>query len=639
MKHATWKALALACAAGLGTTVIAADARLSPSEAKAMQAAGETGAFAHAVAAQNERLRIERSHYPRLFRVAYARYPAIPRGTLEALAYAQSGWHTLRPDRTGGLDHPHMPQAWGVMGLYHGDGFADQVGQAAALLGVTPKEVREKPLTNILGAAALFNQAMRGTNAKAGDPASLSEALQRYAGFETDHSGIGDFSRAVFAKEVLQALDFGVNEHGVVVPERAVEWERAFPVDMLAKLRAPMVRLDEASGKADIALETEHFRIDAITGQVVDKREGALDAARPAVDVGIQAVDFPGASWDASPNYNSRSGTAVREVIQHTTEGSFAGAISWFNNPASQVSAHYVLSSTGQVVQMVRESDRAWHAGNHNSHSIGIEHAGYANSPGTWTSAILNVSSAITRQACARYAGVACTNAVRGSPSPTADVAESIAIKGHGMVSGADRSDPGPYFGWERYYNLINPGGGGGTTTILDSFESGVGHFTTSPTYSGSTTGISSASTSTRNCTMRYAGSCSLNVKLVDNAGSSANWAVRHLSGAGNPGSNTPLPRSGRIGFYVYSGGTGMSVGVGIDDSDGTERSVSRSIPANTWTWVEWKLSDAAQWNAWAGNSNGAITASSVKLDAIWFYRAQTSYNVQLYVDNVQVRN
>jgi len=32
---------------------------------------------------------------------------------------------------------------------------------------------------------------------------------------------------------------------------------------------------------------------------------------------------------------------------------------------------------------------------------------------------------------------------------------------------------------------------------------------------------------------------------------------------------------------------------------------------------------------------NGALTASTVSLDAIWFYRAQTSYNVYLYIDDV----
>src|SRR3546814_3799776 len=67
-----------------------------------------------------------------------------------------------------------------------------------------------------------------------------------------------------------------------------------------------------------------------------------------------------------------------------------------------------------------------------------------------------------------------------------------------------------------------------------------------------------------------------------------------------------------------------MRVAVGIDDSDGTERSASRALTANKWTYVEWKLSDSAQWYAWTGNSNGAITASTVKLDAIWLYHANT---------------
>ena len=47
----------------------------------------------------------------------------------------------------------------------------------------------------------------------------------------------------------------------------------------------------------------------------------------------------------------------------------------------------------------------------------------------------------------------------------------------------------------------------------------------------------------------------------------------------------------------------------------------------------------AAQWNAWVGDADGAITAATVTLDAIWLYRAQTSYDVNVYVDEVQIRN
>src|SRR5690606_34269974 len=142
-----------------------------------------------------------------------------------------------------------------------------------------------------------------------------------------------------------------------------------------------------------------------------------------------------------------------------------------------------------------------------------------------------------------------------------------------------------------------------------------------------------------RDCSMRRNGSCSLQVKLVDNAGSSAPWAVRLLSGGGSPSANTSLTRAnGKVGFWVYSGGSGLSAALGVDDSDGTERSISRSIPANTWTYLEWNLADANQWNAWVGG-NGAITASTVTLDALWLFRAQTSYNVFVYIDDVQIKN
>lgn len=53
----------------------------------------------------------------------------------------------------------------------------------------------------------------------------------------------------------------------------------------------------------------------------------------------------------------------------------------WLCNPEAEVSAHYIISEQGDVVQMVEEDQRAWHAGagswgditDVNSRSIGIE--------------------------------------------------------------------------------------------------------------------------------------------------------------------------------------------------------------------------------------------------------------------------
>lgn len=93
-----------------------------------------------------------------------------------------------------------------------------------------------------------------------------------------------------------------------------------------------------------------------------------------------------------SPNYRKgRAGQRPEAIVIHITDGAFAGAVSWLCNPISQVSAHYVISFKGEVVQLVDEADTAWHAGkavrptwqklkqgiNPNSYTIGIECEGY----------------------------------------------------------------------------------------------------------------------------------------------------------------------------------------------------------------------------------------------------------------------
>jgi hypothetical protein len=67
---------------------------------------------------------------------------------------------------------------------------------------------------------------------------------------------------------------------------------------------------------------------------------------------------------------------AIRRIVIHITAGraNIAGPISWFQNPQSGVSAHYIVGQDGEVVQMVHEADVAFHARSANSDSIGIEH-------------------------------------------------------------------------------------------------------------------------------------------------------------------------------------------------------------------------------------------------------------------------
>ncbi|MGY0618001.1 N-acetylmuramoyl-L-alanine amidase [Lysobacter sp. A378] len=605
----------------------------------------------------------QRQAFQRYFQQAYARYPAIPAGTLESIAYVQSRWMHIQPERneTQAEAHHHMPAAHGVMGLYAGQGFADQVTEGARLLGVSPSLVRSDARTNVLAAAALLDAEIRKDppaadartrldkrGAVARSPEDIRPALMRYAGFSPSPveaaraSAVGDYARTSFAYDVLLAQDRGVNDRGIVVPEHAIEWERAFDIDQLIKLRAPMVRLDVENDR----IETADYELDPISETLRAKSPrtslSAAGDAAPATDVGIQSTDYGPAIWNAahSTNYTASRSSAISAVTIHTAQGSYAGTISWFKNPAANVSAHYVIrSSDGQVTQMVRNAHTGWHVGNQNSYTLGIEHEGYVNNSSWYTTSMYNASAALVRNFCSKYSAISCASAYKGAASSGIKVLPtSVKIKGHQHFSGQTHTDPGINWNWSKYYSLLNPTSGG-TTRYLDRFESSVGHFNTSPTYSGSTTGISTASTATRDCGTRKYGSCSLRVLLKDNTATTAAWNVRLLSGGGSPGSNTALTRSnGKIGFWVWTGGSGMRVGMGIDDSDGTERSTSKSIATNTWTYVSWSMTDAAQWSAWVGG-NGAITASTVKLDAIWLYHANTAYNVNVYIDDVKITN
>lgn len=77
-----------------------------------------------------------------------------------------------------------------------------------------------------------------------------------------------------------------------------------------------------------------------------------------------------------SPHFNSRNGARINRIVLHyTTSPNVDGTISWFQDPRSKVSAHYVIARNGDIYQMVRDADSAWHARSANAESIGIEHS------------------------------------------------------------------------------------------------------------------------------------------------------------------------------------------------------------------------------------------------------------------------
>ena len=94
-------------------------------------------------------------------------------------------------------------------------------------------------------------------------------------------------------------------------------------------------------------------------------------------------ADFPGATVLPSPNHGARllSGKPDMILLHYTGMPTEDGALDWLAREESQVSAHYFVRENGEIIQMVAEDRRAWHAGKSawdgetdiNSASIGIE--------------------------------------------------------------------------------------------------------------------------------------------------------------------------------------------------------------------------------------------------------------------------
>ncbi|MGB3389144.1 MAG: N-acetylmuramoyl-L-alanine amidase [Pseudaminobacter sp.] len=154
-------------------------------------------------------------------------------------------------------------------------------------------------------------------------------------------------------------------------------------------------------------------------------------------------ADHAGAEIRVSPNFNLRRGTDRPDMIilHYTGMQTAKAAESWLCDPVSEVSSHYLVHEDGAIVQMVRESDRAWHAGKSswrgltdiNSWSVGIEivnpghEFGYPDFPDSQIEAVI----ALCKGICERH-GI---------------VAERILA--HSDVAPGRKVDPGEKFPWK----------------------------------------------------------------------------------------------------------------------------------------------------------------------------------------------
>lgn len=153
------------------------------------------------------------------------------------------------------------------------------------------------------------------------------------------------------------------------------------------------------------------------------------------------------ARFKAHPNgYGQRCGSPIDTIVLHTTQGSGISALRWFADPASKVSAHYVIGEGGIVYSVAPESAACWHAGNYrmNLRSIGIEVAGYAERADTWSPMVLVPLGMLIADLCKRH-GIPCDRVHVIGHNEVPDPRQVGKFGGAG-----NHTDPGPHIPWDR---------------------------------------------------------------------------------------------------------------------------------------------------------------------------------------------
>ena len=372
------------------------------------------------------------------FEAAYKAFPQIPKGLLEAVSFTNTHCHHLTDADYTFDDSTAMPRAYGLMGLVKNgkNYFRENLFTVSQLSGIEVGEMLESPSANVMAYASAFAKIYDGKGMKS-CLLAVSELSELPMGEEKDvfPMNVMLYSVCSFLNDEVMAERFDFQKYDI-------DLKSVFGDD-LPFLSAKGLRV---SGESD----------------------------------------YPNAIWNPAPvcNFGERT-NPVSGVVIHYTEGSYAGCISWFKNCDAQVSAHYVIrSSDGQVTQMVREADKAWHARSANAYTIGIEHEAYGDIVSYFTDAMYKSSADLVRDICSRYETIdghrtfyrdTLDSGIRLNEGLHSLGGESACtkIRGHQHYPDQSHTDPGSYWDWNYYYKLINQGT---AVTVLEGEQGELNH-------------------------------------------------------------------------------------------------------------------------------------------------------------------
>jgi N-acetyl-anhydromuramyl-L-alanine amidase AmpD len=317
----------------------------------------------------------------------------VPVEILQAIGQVENNWTQIGPS---------IDQGWGIMHLVQNN-YADTLTEAANLPGVSAQMLKDDARQNIRGGAAL---------------------LAKYAGTQRDSfTQLEDWFEAT--KQLSGLID-----------------------DELREMQAKRYYNVMKTGVVSSTLWGETIRLEA---------HPEINLSSRAIRRNTRSTDYASAITKlTSCNFNSGRNRTIDTWVNHWIgTGTYAGAISTFQDCKRQASAHFVISSSGEITQVVSVGNTAWHAGANgypynNSRSIGVEHEVTATNPNgwntTWTTPLLKASANMARYFADQY------RIPKTRPPAKAD---KPGLRGHHEMPGTNTACPGT-FPWDTWMSFLN---------------------------------------------------------------------------------------------------------------------------------------------------------------------------------------
>ncbi len=268
----------------------------------------------------------------------------VPVEILMAIAQVESNWTQIGPS---------IDKGWGIMHLVDNT-YSSTLIQSAELIDLDPQVLKVNARQNIRGMAALIAFYAKEKREELLKITDWFEILKPVTGL---------------ANEDLQELQvyeyYQVIEHGNI---STTLWDEKII------LKGQEICISEKLNPKNPFLFPVHNK----TGDYPD-----------AIDAFTSCNFAEGRNHEIDAWVNHWIGT-----------GTYAGAISWFQNCDAQVSAHFVIRcNDGEISQVVGVENTAWHCGAsgypfNNSRSIGVEHEATLANPDQWNSMLMLEASA-----------------------------------------------------------------------------------------------------------------------------------------------------------------------------------------------------------------------------------------------------